>query len=68
MVVVLLPAYNEEASLPRLMPKLRDVLEGMNETYRVIVCDDGQRVEATQTVDRIHSAANDYRIRKVATS
>ncbi len=41
MVIVLLPAYNEEASLPRLMPKLRDVLEAQGETYKVIVCDDG---------------------------
>lgn len=51
MVVVLLPAYNEEASLPRLMPKLRDVLEGMNETYRVIVCDDGSRDGTPSVLD-----------------
>ncbi|MBT7741632.1 MAG: glycosyltransferase, partial [Opitutae bacterium] len=41
MIIVLLPAYNEEESLPALMPKLRIVLESMTEDYRVLVCDDG---------------------------
>lgn len=43
MIVVLLPAYNEEASLPPLMPKLRQVLRAMGEPYRIIVCNDGSR-------------------------
>jgi len=41
MILVLLPAYNEEASLPQLMPKLKKTLSAMNEEYRIIVCDDG---------------------------
>ena len=41
MVIVLLPAYNEEASLPKLMPKLRDTLDAGGEPYRIVVCDDG---------------------------
>ncbi len=43
MIVVLLPAYNEEASLPPLMPKLRQVLRTMGEPYRIVVCNDGSR-------------------------
>jgi dolichol-phosphate mannosyltransferase len=43
MIIVLLPAYNEEASLPRLMPKIRHVLGQMGEPYRIIVCNDGSR-------------------------
>ena len=43
MIIVLLPAYNEATSLPRLMPKLRETLEPLDEGYRVIVCDDGSR-------------------------
>jgi dolichol-phosphate mannosyltransferase len=43
MIIVLLPAFNEEESLPALMPKLRVVLESMAEDYRVLVCDDGSR-------------------------
>ncbi len=41
MIVVLLPAYNEEASLPRLLPKLRDELSNFAEPYRIVVCNDG---------------------------
>jgi dolichol-phosphate mannosyltransferase len=43
MVIVLLPAFNEEASLPRLMPKLHEVLERQGEPYRIVVCNDGSR-------------------------
>lgn len=43
MIIVLLPAYNEEVSLSRLMPKIGDVLSAAGEPYRVIVCNDGSR-------------------------
>ena len=43
MILVLLPAYNEEDSLPRLMPKLKETLQEMKEDYRIIVCNDGSR-------------------------
>lgn len=43
MVVVLLPAYNEEESLPALLPKIAATLQGPNISWRVIVCDDGSR-------------------------
>lgn len=49
MIFVLLPAYNEEESLPRLMPKLRVTLSGMNEDYRILVCNDGSR-DGTQAM------------------
>lgn len=41
MIVVLLPAYNEEESLPMLMPKLRQILTEMGEDYKIVVCNDG---------------------------
>jgi dolichol-phosphate mannosyltransferase len=41
MIIVLLPAYNEEQSLPTLLPKLQTELEQRKDDYRVIVCDDG---------------------------
>lgn len=43
MVVVLLPAYNEEKSLPALLPKIEAVFKGGAVPWRVIVCDDGSR-------------------------
>jgi len=41
MITVLLPAYNEEKSLPKLLPKLQATLEGFVPSYRIIVCNDG---------------------------
>jgi dolichol-phosphate mannosyltransferase len=49
MIWVILPAYNEEASLPRLLPKLQSVLEARREPYRVVVVDDGS-VDGTADV------------------
>lgn len=49
MILVLLPAYNEEESLPRLMPKLKVVLEKMDEDYKIIVCNDGSN-DSTQAL------------------
>ncbi len=41
MIIVLLPAFNEEESMPTLMPKLKEALDAMKEDYRIIVCNDG---------------------------
>lgn len=49
MILVLLPAYNEEESLPRLMPKIKSTLTEMNEDYRILICNDGSR-DKTQSM------------------
>ncbi len=41
MILVLLPAYNEEESLPNLLPKLNDSLNAFGEDYKILICDDG---------------------------
>ncbi len=41
MILLLLPAFNEEASLPTLMPKLIESLDLIGEEYRLLFCDDG---------------------------
>lgn len=41
MIVVLLPAYNEQEALPVLLPKIKAALEPLGEPYRVVVCNDG---------------------------
>ena len=41
MIFVLLPALNEEKSLPTLIPKLNAELSNFNESYKIIVCNDG---------------------------
>ena len=49
MILILLPAYNEEESLPRLMPKLKQTLSSMKEDYKILVCNDGSR-DGTQAM------------------
>lgn len=53
MIFVLLPAYNEEESLPRLLPKIKSTLDSIGEKYQIIVCDDGSR-------DQTHCLLEDY--------
>jgi dolichol-phosphate mannosyltransferase len=43
MIIVLLPAYNEEDSLPKLMPKLKKALTCAEEEYKILVCNDGSK-------------------------
>jgi len=37
----MLPAYDEEQSLPVLMPKIKNLIETTDEEYKILVCDDG---------------------------
>jgi dolichol-phosphate mannosyltransferase len=52
MILVILPAYNEEYSLPRLMPKLKTTLDAMGETYKVLVCNDGSSDKTQELLEK----------------
>lgn len=52
MIIILLPAYNEEESLPNLMPKLKKTLTAMNEDYKILVCNDGSRDRTQAMLER----------------
>ena len=41
MIWIFLPAYNEEQALPKLLPKIDDTLKTHNQTYHMVVVDDG---------------------------
>lgn len=41
MIWILLPAFNEEQSLPNLLPSIQRVCQSMDQDYRVIVVNDG---------------------------
>jgi undecaprenyl-phosphate 4-deoxy-4-formamido-L-arabinose transferase len=43
MVSVVIPVYNEEANLPRLLERLRSVMPKMGKRYEIIFVDDGSR-------------------------
>jgi dolichol-phosphate mannosyltransferase len=49
MILILLPAYNEEFSLHPLMAKLKSTLDQMDEVYKIVVCNDGSN-DATQFI------------------
>tara|TARA_B100002052_G_scaffold298905_1_gene334133 strand:+ start:691 stop:1494 length:804 start_codon:yes stop_codon:yes gene_type:complete len=55
MILVLLPAYNEEESLPKLIPKLIKTLTVLNEDYKILVCNDGSN-------DNTYHILKDYAI------
>jgi dolichol-phosphate mannosyltransferase len=52
MIIVLLPAYNEEESLPRLLLKLQHTLAALGEPYRIVVCNDGSRDGTQEQLER----------------
>lgn len=41
MIYILMPAFNEEDSLPPLMEKIIPILESIQTPYHLIICDDG---------------------------
>lgn len=42
---ILLPAYNEAPSLPRLLPKIKACMESTSYTWRIVVCNDASSDE-----------------------
>ncbi len=59
MILILLPAYNEEDSLPSLMPKIKLALDGMGEAYKIIICNDGSN---DRTQQMLESMSRDFPI------
>jgi dolichol-phosphate mannosyltransferase len=55
-----MPAYNEAASLERLLDKIVDVGEGLGCDFEILVCDDGSRDETGRILAR--RAASDPRV------
>lgn len=49
LLTVVVPAFDEEASLPLLVERLRPVLDSLGEPYEVLVVDDGSR-DATPVI------------------
>lgn len=52
-VTVVLPAYNEEASLPQLLDSLQDSMQEGSADYQVIVVDDGSKDRTADVVRRL---------------
>ena len=63
MILVLLPAFNEEESLPLLMPKLKDTLSKYDEGYKILVCDDGSN---DRTLEMLKGYSNEMPLEVIA--
>ena len=52
MIWILLPAYNEEQSLPKLLPKIRKELNKSRMEFRIIVVNDGSTDKTAEILTR----------------
>jgi glycosyltransferase involved in cell wall biosynthesis len=51
---VIVPAHNEQESLPRLLPELAEVMGALREPYEVIVVDDGSTDGTVEVLAELH--------------
>lgn len=58
-IIILLPAYNEEKSISKLIPKIDKLLKSKNFKYRIIICNDGSN---DRTSEVIHKFKKEYPI------
>ena len=52
MLTILLPAYNEERSLPNLLPKFAQLASSLDSTYRIVVLDDGSQDNTLELLEQ----------------
>mgnify|MGYP000849895878 FL=1 len=60
---IVVPVYNEEESLPRLYDALREVLDGMDETWEILLVDDGSQDGSCAIERALHE--RDARVRVI---
>ena len=56
-VWILLPAYNEAASFPRLLPRIREAFDAAGLDWRIVILDDGSTDDTTEV---LAAYQNDY--------
>ncbi len=56
-ISIVIPAYNEHASLPELLKRIREAVAPLNRSYEIIVIDDGSQ---DQTFETLKSLKNEY--------
>ncbi len=66
-VSVVIPVHNEEANLPRLVPRVLDVLRALGRPYELILVDDGSRDRSLEILCEF-AERNPQEVRVVALS
>ena len=52
MIYILFPAYNEEKSIDRILPKIADAMaKGEQNDYHIIICDDGSKDKTLEKIE-----------------
>lgn len=54
-VWIMLPAYNEENSVPLILPKIKDLFSKIETQYRIVVVDDGSIDETLQILNQMQT-------------
>jgi len=54
-VWIMLPAFNEEISIPLMFPKIENVLNEKGILYRIVVVEDGSTDDTLQTLKRMQA-------------
>lgn len=55
---IILPAYNEKESLPKLVPKIHQQMLDANLPYNLVICDDGSFDETPVILESLKSETN----------
>ncbi len=58
-IIILLPAYNEEKSILKLLPEIDRVLKSEDLDYKIVICNDGS---SDKTIDVINNFSNEFPI------
>jgi dolichol-phosphate mannosyltransferase len=65
-ISIVSPVYNEEEVLPELYRRVKEVLDGMNETWELVLVNDGSRDRSAEVIAELHE--QDERVRGVSFS
>lgn len=52
MILILLPAFNEELSLPFFIPKIKKEMECFGESYQILICNDGSSDNSQEILEK----------------
>jgi dolichol-phosphate mannosyltransferase len=58
LIYYLLPAYNEEANIGRLVSKIGDTMRQLDEEYMIVVVDDGSRDHTVEVAESAEESAH----------
>ena len=55
MIYILLPAYNEEDSIDRILPKIQKAMEKESCQYHIIICNDGSKDQTLAKIEQFQA-------------